>query len=203
MSVGPERPSLLVLNLFMVHPPDTGAKVVLSLQTILSRRVDPLESGVISVTQFHAGTTGNVIPEVAELEGTARSLTPEVQNELAALIAEVAHNAAATVGAEAVVDYRRGYPPVINADAPTEIGMAAAAAVVGDDKVMRNRPPVMGGEDFAFMAQERPGCFARIGTARAGEDIVALHNPRYDFNDAALPLGAAWFASIVETVLAA
>ena len=185
-----------------VDPLVAGAQVALSLQTILSRRIDPLESGVISVTQFHAGTTGNVIPEVAELQGTARSLKPEVQDEFERLIAEVAQNAAATMGAEVAVDYRRGYPPVINANAPTDFGMCAAKAVVGSDKVMTKRPPAMGGEDFAFLAQARPGCFARIGTTKPGETAVPLHNPRYDFNDDVLPVGAAWFAEVVERVLA-
>ncbi len=185
-----------------VDPLIAGAQVALSLQTILSRRIDPLENGVISVTQFHAGTTGNVIPEVAELQGTARSLTPEVQDDFERLISEVAHNAAATMGAEAAVDYRRGYPPVINADAPTDFGMDAAIAVVGGDNVMMKRPPAMGGEDFAFLAQARPGCFARIGTTKPGEQPVPLHNPRYDFNDDVLPVGAAWFAEVVEKVLA-
>lgn len=184
-----------------VDPLIAGAQIALSLQTILSRRIDPLESGVISVTQFHAGTTGNVIPEVAELAGTVRTLKPEVQDEIESLLTEVAKNAAATVGAEVSIQYRRGYPPVINAQEPTAIGTAAAVAVVGDSNVMKNRPPAMGGEDFAFMAQKRPGCFARIGTAKEGVEAVPLHNPRYDFNDEVLPIGAAWFAHIVETVL--
>ncbi|MBO9477852.1 amidohydrolase [Shimia sp. R11_0] len=184
-----------------IDPLLAGAQVALSLQTILARRIDPLESGVVSVTQFHAGTTGNVIPEVAELAGTARSLKPHVQDDLERLITEVAQTAAATVGAQAVISYRRGYPPVINADAPTDLGAAAALAVVGENHLMRQRPPAMGGEDFAFMAQACPGCFARIGTARAGEDTAPLHNPRYDFNDAVLPIGAAWFAQVVETSL--
>lgn len=184
-----------------VDPLIAGAQVALSIQTILSRRMDPLENGVISITQFHAGTTGNVIPEVAELHGTARSLTPEVQDEFEALITEVSGHAAATLGAKAEVDYRRGYPPVINAETPTEFGTEAAISVVGTDNVMQKRPPAMGGEDFAFLAQARPGCFARIGTTKPGDTAIALHNPRYDFNDDVLTTGAAWFASVVEKVL--
>ncbi|MBO9409635.1 amidohydrolase [Shimia sp. R9_1] len=186
-----------------VDPLIAGAQVALSLQTILSRRIDPLENGVVSVTQFHAGTTGNVIPEVAELAGTVRTLKPEVQSEIEALVFEVATSAAATVGAEATVDYRRGYPAVINADGPTRIGADAAAVIVGEGKLVRNRPPAMGGEDFAFMAQARPGCFARIGTAKEGEETAPLHSPRYDFNDSILPVGAAWFATIIEKALSA
>ena len=186
-----------------VDPLIAGAQVALSLQTILSRRIDPLENGVVSVTQFHAGTTGNVIPEVAELAGTVRTLKPEVQSEIEALLFEVATSAAATVGAEATVDYRRGYPAVINADGPTRIGADAAAVIVGEGKLVRNRPPAMGGEDFAFMAQARPGCFARIGTAKEGEETAPLHSPRYDFNDSILPVGAAWFATIIEKALSA
>lgn len=184
-----------------VDPLLAGAQVALSLQTILSRRIDPLESGVISVTQFRAGTTGNVIPEVAELAGTVRSLKPEVQDELEALVTEVAQIAAATAGAKAEVNYRRGYPPVINADVPTQWGMDAAAQVVGADQLITDRTPSMGGEDFAFLAQERPGCFARIGITSVGTNAIPLHNPCYDFNDDALPVGAAWFASVVESVL--
>ncbi|MBO9402672.1 M20 aminoacylase family protein [Shimia sp. R9_3] len=186
-----------------LDPLIAGAQVALSLQTILSRRIDPLENGVVSVTQFHAGTTGNVIPEVAELAGTVRTLKPEVQSEIEALLFEVATSAAATVGAVATVDYRRGYPAVINADGPTRIGADAAAEIVGEGKLVRNRPPAMGGEDFAFMAQARPGCFARIGTAKEGEETAPLHSPRYDFNDSILPVGAAWFATIIEKALSA
>jgi len=114
----------------------------------------------------------------------------------------IAETTALAHGAQASVDYRRGYPPVVNAAAPTERAAAAAARLLGADKVLRNRPPSMGGEDFSYMAQAVPGCFVRIGQADGARGSVAVHHPKYDFNDDILPIGASFWAGLVEQELA-
>jgi hippurate hydrolase len=184
-----------------IDPVVVGAHVVLALQSIVARRVDPINSAVLSITQFHAGSTGNVIPQEAVLNGTVRTLRPEVQDEVQRLLTDMAVATAAAHGAEAVVEYIRGYPPVINAADPTERAARAAARIVGADKVIRARPPSMGGEDFSFMALKVPGCFVRIGQADGAKGSTAVHNPAYDFNDAALQIGASFWSTLVAQEL--
>ena len=184
-----------------IDPVVVGSHVVLALQSVVARRVDPQEAAVLSITQFHAGSTGNVIAEEAMLNGTVRTLRPEVQDEVERLLTSVATATAAAHDAEAVVDYRRGYPPVVNAEAPTESAALAAARVLGEGKVIRERRPGMGGEDFSFMAQRVPGCFVRIGQAEGDRGSTPVHNPRYDFNDAILPIGASFWSTLVEQEL--
>jgi hippurate hydrolase len=184
-----------------IDPLVVGCHVVLALQTVVARRVDPQEAAVLSITQFHAGSTGNVIAEEAVLNGTVRTLRPEVQDEVQALLTSIATATAAAHGAEAVVDYERGYPPVVNAAEPTERAALAAARVLGEDRVIRERRPGMGGEDFSFMAQRVPGCFVRIGQAEGERGSTPVHNPRYDFNDAILPIGASFWSTLVEQEL--
>ncbi|GAA0573632.1 M20 aminoacylase family protein [Craurococcus roseus] len=185
-----------------IDPVLVGSQIVVALQALVSRRTDPLDSSVISVTQFHAGSAGNVIPEVAELYGTVRTLRPETQDMMERLIAQVAQNTAAAHDAEAVVKYVRGYPPTVNHAAETERAALAAARVLGQERVLRDRPPVMGGEDFSYMLLERPGCFVKMGQlGKDGRGGVSLHNPKYDFNDEMLPVGASFFAALVEQEL--
>jgi hippurate hydrolase len=184
-----------------IDPVVVGSHVVLALQSIVSRRVDPQEAAVLSITQFHAGSTGNVIAEEAVLNGTVRTLRPEVQDEVEALMHSVATTTAAAHGAEAVVEYERGYPPVVNAEGPTERAAIAASRVLGEGKVIRERRPGMGGEDFSYMAQRVPGCFVRIGQADGDVGSTPVHNPRYDFNDAILPIGASFWSTLVEQEL--
>ncbi|MBS0560554.1 MAG: amidohydrolase [Proteobacteria bacterium] len=184
-----------------IDPVVVGSHVVLALQSIVARRVDPQEAAVLSITQFHAGSTGNVIAEEAMLNGTVRTLQPHVQDEIEALMTSIVTATAAAHGAEAEVTYSRGYPPTINADGPTERAAMAAARVLGDNKVVRDRRPGMGGEDFSFMALRVPGCFVRIGQADGAVGSVPVHNPRYDFNDAILPIGASFWSTLVEQEL--
>ena len=185
-----------------IDPVLVGSQIVVALQALVSRRTDPLDSSVISITQFHAGSAGNVIPETAELYGTVRTLCPETQGMMERLIAQVAQNTAAAHDAEAVVKYVRGYPPTVNHGAQTERAALAAARVLGQERVLRDRPPVMGGEDFSFMLLERPGCFVKMGQqGKDGRGGVSLHNPGYDFNDDMLPVGASFFAALVEQEL--
>ncbi|MGU3399929.1 M20 aminoacylase family protein [Brucellaceae bacterium D45D] len=184
-----------------IDPLIAAAQVAVSLQGIISRRVDPLESAVLSITQFHSGSADNVIPDNAVLRGTVRTLKPYLQDEMEQLLAEVAPQAAATYGASADVTYTRGYPPVVNADAPTLVAATAACRTIDEADVLQNRPPAMGGEDFAFMAIEVPACFARVGTADGEKGSVPLHNSRYDYNDDALIISAGYFCNIVHEYL--
>jgi hippurate hydrolase len=184
-----------------IDPVVVGSHVVLALQSVVARRVDPQEAAVLSITQFHAGSAGNVIAEEAVLNGTVRTLRPEVQDEVQGLLTAIAVATAAAHGAEAVVEYERGYPPVVNAAEPTERAALAAARVLGEGRVIRERRPGMGGEDFSFMALRVPGCFVRIGQAEGEVGSVPVHNPRYDFNDAILPIGASFWSTLVEQEL--
>jgi hippurate hydrolase len=185
-----------------IDPVLVGAQIVVALQSLVSRRTDPLDSAVVSITKFHAGSAGNVIPEEAELYGTVRTLRPETQDAMERLIARVAQGTAAAHDAEAEVRYVRGYPPTVNHPEQTERAALAAARVLGGERVLRDRPPAMGGEDFSFMLLERPGCFVKMGQrGRDGRGGAPLHNPNYDFNDEMLPLGASFFAALVEQEL--
>ena len=178
-----------------------ASAIVTALQTVTSRTIDPLDAAVVSVTQFHAGDTWNVIPERAVLRGTTRALRPQVQDTVEVAVHRIAEGIAATHGVGAQVHYERRYPPTINDPAETERAASAAVLVAGEDNVDRDPAPSMGSEDFAFMLREKPGCYVWIGNG-PGEGGCGLHNPRYDFNDAILPLGASYWAKLVETVLA-
>jgi hippurate hydrolase len=184
-----------------IDPVLVGAQIVVALQSIVARRVDPLDSAVISVCQFHAGSASNVIPETAELLGTVRTLRPETQAEMERLITATCRHIGEMNDAEVTVDYARGYPPTVNHAAQTERAALAAARVMGAERVIRQRPPAMGGEDFSFMLQEVPGCFVKLGQMDGARGRVALHNPQYDFNDDLLPIGASFFAALVEQEL--
>lgn len=184
-----------------VDPVLAGSAIVTALQSITSRATDPLEAAVVSVTQFHAGDTWNVIPERAVLRGTVRALTPEVQDKVEMTLYRVVGSIAAGHGAGARVHYERRYPPTINDPAEAENAAKAAATVVGESHVEQDRQPSMGSEDFAFMLEKKPGSYIWIGNGSV-EGGCTLHNPRYDFNDTILPLGASYWASLVESRLA-
>jgi hippurate hydrolase len=184
-----------------VDPVVAAAAIVAGLQTIASRAVDPLDSAVVTVTQFHAGDTWNVIPERAVLRGTTRALKPKVQDSIEEAIHRLVESIAAAHGAVATLSYERRYPPTINDIGATRHAIAAAASVVGDDHVDLDLQPSMGAEDFAFMLNEKPGCYIWIGNGPS-EGGCTLHNPAYDFNDSILPLGASYWAHLAETQLA-
>jgi hippurate hydrolase len=184
-----------------IDPVLVGAQIVVGLHQIISRRVDPLDSAVISLCQFTAGSAHNVIPDFAEIRGTVRTLLPGTQDEMERLITQGAKGIAALNDAEAKVNYQRGYPPTVNHAAETERAALAAAKVTGAERVIRNKPPIMGGEDFSFMLLERPGCFVRIGQADGAKGAVPVHNTKYDFNDDLLPVGASFFSALVEQEL--
>ena len=176
-----------------------AAEIVSALQQIVSRNVDPIDNAVVSITMFHAGTTDNVIPQTALLRGTARSLKAEVRDLLERRIGEIASGVAALHGARAKVDYQRDYPVVVNHARETDVAVAAARDVVGEGKVDPVAPPMMGGEDFSFMLQKRPGAFIFMGNG----DSAGLHNPSYDFNDKAIPFGTSYWVRLIETTMPA
>jgi hippurate hydrolase len=184
-----------------IDPVVIGAQIVVALQSIVSRRISPLESAVLSICQFHAGTTDNVIPETASLNGTVRTLSATVRDEMQTLLTEIAVTTARAHGGDAVVDYTRGYPSVINDPVAAARAALAAERLLGTGKVIRERPPVMGAEDFSYMAQAVPGCFVRIGQAAGARGSTPVHHPRYDFNDDILPIGAAFWSTLVEQEL--
>ena len=176
-----------------------GAQMVTALQTIVSRNVDPLDSCVVSVARFTAGNTDNILPQSAELEGTVRSLSPAVRDLAERRFRAIVTGIAAAADVSFALDYRRNYPATINPVDQSEFAAAVARQVAGVDRVRTDDPPVMGAEDFSFMLEARPGAFIWLGNG----DSAGLHHPSYDFNDAALPYGMAYFAQIVETALAA
>ncbi len=181
-----------------VDPVVVGAQIVLALQTIASRNVDPLDSCVVSITRFEAGSANNIIPQSAWLNGTVRTLKAATRDMVEKRIHEIAGGLAAAGGVTARVEYRRGYPPTVNHAAQTDFAAQIARKVAGDSHVDVNAPPSMGAEDFSFMLEARPGAFIFIGNG----DSATLHHPAYDFNDAVLPYGMSYWVELVETALA-
>jgi len=179
-----------------------AAQIVVALQSIVARNVDPVQRAVVSVTQVHGGDTFNVIPETAMLTGTVRSFLPEVRDLLERRLREIATGLGAALGVGVEIEYQRGYPPTVNTEAETELAALAAAEVAGADKIDRAREPTMGAEDFAYMLEQRPGSYVFIGNG-GGEDTPMLHSPHYDFSDDALPYGASYWARLVERALPA
>jgi hippurate hydrolase len=175
-----------------------GAQLVTVLQSIVARSVDPLDAAVISICEFHAGNARNVIPQTARLAGTARSLTGEVRDLIERRVREVAAGMAQVTGAKIALRYERSYPVLVNHEAETEVAARVAAEVAGEANVSLDIPPVMGAEDFAYMAEARPGAFVFIGNG----DSAGLHHPAYDFNDDAIVYGASFWIRLVETQLA-
>jgi amidohydrolase len=182
-----------------IDPVLIGSHIVTQLQSIVARGIDPLQSGVISICMFHAGEAMNVIPETAELHGTARSLTPQVRDYIERRVVEVAEATAKAHGATAKAVYERCYPVTVNHARQTDFAAKVAGQVAGADKVDTNTAPLMGGEDFSFMLEARPGAFIFIGNG----DTPSVHNPKYDFNDAAAPAGISYWAKLVETAMPA
>lgn len=177
-----------------------GSQIVSAFQTIASRSVHPIDSAVVSVTQFHAGDTWNVLPATAVLRGTVRTFRPEVQDLVQRRMGEVATAIAGGFGVEANLRYERRYPPTTNSAAETELARRAAALTVGENQLDLDPMPSMGAEDFSFMLQKRPGCYVWVG-AGPSDQGRNLHSPHYDFNDAVLPIGTSYWVRLAETVL--
>lgn len=177
-----------------------GTQIVNAWQTIASRSVHPVDSAVVSVTQFHAGDTWNVLPATAVLRGTTRTFRKEVQDMVERRMGELAKAIATGYGVEAEMRYERRYPSTVNEAAATELARRAAAGVVGESGLDLDPMPSMGAEDFAFMLQQRPGCYVWVG-AGPSDGGRNLHSPHYDFNDAVLPIGLSYWVRLAETVL--
>ncbi len=181
-------------------PVVAAAQVVTALQSIVSRTLDPLESGVVSVTTVHGGDAFNVIPERVTLGGTVRTFRAEVQDTIEASIGRIATEVARAYGARASFTFDKRFPATVNTATETDHAAAAAADVLGADHVHHDLAPCMGSEDFAYMLQARPGSYIWIGNGDAPGGCF-LHNPGYDFNDEVLPVGASYWARLVESRL--
>ena len=180
-----------------VDPVYVASQVIGALQSLVSRSTNPADAAVVSITKVEAGTAANVIPRTATLTGTCRSFRAETRDRLEAGIQRIAVGVAEALGATARVTYSRGYPPTVNHPDQTAFAREVAAGMLGEDAVVVDPEPSMGGEDFAFMLEQVPGTYVWLGTG--GE--FDLHHPRYDFNDAALPLGASYWVELVESRL--
>ena len=175
-----------------------GSQVVNALQSIVSRSIDPLESAVISICEFHAGNARNVIPQTAELHGTIRTLTPEIRELVEKRVREVVAGVAQITGAKIDLVYERGYPVTVNHASQTDVATRVAREIAGESNV-HETPPLMGAEDFAYMLEARPGAFIFCGNG----DTAGLHHPAYNFNDEAIVYGTSYWIKLVEHTLAA
>lgn len=182
-----------------IDPIVTGSAIVAGLQTIASRNADPLASVVVSVTKFNSGFAHNIIPDEAKLAGTVRSLTPAIRDLAERRLDEVARGIATAHGAEIDIRYIRNYPVTFNHADETVFAADVAAGVAGEDHVERETAPMMGGEDFSYMLESRPGAFIFIGNG----DSAGLHSSAYDFNDEVIPHGISYWVKLAETALAA
>jgi amidohydrolase len=183
-----------------IDPVVAAAQMISAFQTIVSRNVSPVEAAVVSVTQVQGGETWNVIPEEVRLRGSTRYFFPEVGRVVEEGLRRVAAGVAGAFGVTAEVDYRHRYPATVNEPEQTAVAARAAAEVVGPERLVTDLPPSLASEDFAFMLQVRPGCYACVGNGPA-EGGRVLHSPHYDFNDDILPVGAAYWVRLTETIL--
>lgn len=176
-----------------------GAQIVTNLQTIVSRNNSPLESLVVTVTKFNAGTAMNIIPEVIEFAGTIRSLTQEGRQLAIQRIREITEGVCTANNAKSDIQFFEGYPVTYNHENETSKAVDIASKIAGKDKVEAKTNPTMGGEDFSYMLLERPGAFIFIGNG----DTAGLHHPEYDFNDDVIPHGTTYWAKLAETIMPA
>jgi hippurate hydrolase len=182
-----------------VDPVFVAGSLVVALQSVVSRNVDPRQTAIVTVGALHAGSAANVIPDTATMALSIRSFDPGVRDLLEQRIRALVTAHAEGYGARAEIEYERGYPVVVNSAAETDFARRVAEELVGPERVIHPFPPVTGSEDFAYYLQHKPGCFFRLGN---GEDGAMLHNPRYDFNDEILTVGAAFWTRLVERYLA-
>ncbi len=180
-----------------VDPVLVAAHIAVALQSIVSRTTAPADTAVVSVTKIQGGDAYNVIPQMAHLAGTARAFTPKVMELIESSMRRIAKGVASAYGATAEVEFRIQFAPTINNPKEAEYAAEICADLVGKEKVQRNPQLIMASEDFSFMLEKVPGCYLNIGNG-PGEGSCEVHNPSYDFNDAALPLGAAFYARLVE-----
>lgn len=191
-----------------VDPITAAAQLVMNLQTIVSRVLDPLEPAVLSVTQIHAGSADNVIPASATLRGTVRTLSNEALDLIEARMREITEQSCAAMGCQSNFEFDRRYPPTINHAKESAISVAVIQQMAGDAALHLDLPPSMGAEDFAFMLQELPGSYIWIGNGEGDHRLAGhglgpcmLHNDSYDFNDQILSIGASYWVRLAEHYL--
>ena len=180
-----------------IDPVLVASHIVTALQSIVARNVPPADTAVLSVTKINGGDAYNVVPETATIAGTARAFSPTVMAMIETNMTRIAKGVAEAFGATAEVDFRIIFAPLINDAAETDAIADAAAALVGEAAVDRNKPPGMGSEDFSFMMKKVPGAYIQVGNG----DSAQLHNPAYNFNDDCTPYGAALLATIAQRKL--
>jgi hippurate hydrolase len=190
-----------------IDPVPIACQIVQGFQHIISRNKKPIEAGVISVTMIHAGEATNVVPDSCELQGTVRTFSVELQDEIERRMKQVAEHICAAHEAQCVFEFQRNYPPTINTEAEADFARSVMAGIVGEANVLKQEP-TMGAEDFAFMLQAKPGAYCFIGNGDGahremghGGGPCMLHNPSYDFNDDLIPLGATYWVRLAETWL--
>jgi hippurate hydrolase len=182
-----------------VDPIVAASQMVAALQTITSRSLDPVASLVVSVTKFNAGHAYNVIPDTAEFAGTIRSLDDAVGALARERLTAICQGIAAAAGAMVEIDIDVNYPVTFNHEAESALALSVAAGISGAEAADGDLPPMMGGEDFSYMLQKRPGAMIFLGNG----DSAALHNPAYDFNDEIIPTGISYWVKLAETTLPA
>ncbi|MCZ4344535.1 M20 aminoacylase family protein [Devosia neptuniae] len=180
-----------------IDPVIVAANMIVGMQAIVSRNVDPLHAAVLSVTMVEAGEADNVISQSAKITGTVRTLDLAVQDQIEQRLAEFVPQFAASFGATATVRYARGYPVTVNSVAQTAFAAEVASEIAGPERVDSDAPPSMGGEDFSFMLEQRPGAYIFLGNGDSSE----LHTDTYDFNDAIIPMGVSYFVRVAERAL--
>jgi hippurate hydrolase len=187
---------------FTVDPVVATAQIISALQTIASRNVSPLDSIVVTVASMETSQTNvfNVIPDFVKLIGTVRSFRPETRDLAERRVREIAAGVAEALGARAEIEYNRGYPSTINSEREAAFAAQVGERVFGKGNVFTDAEPTMGGEDFSFMLQAKPGAYIFLGQG-GGPNNCFLHNPGYDFNDDVIPLGAGYLAALVEASL--
>lgn len=172
--------------------------LITAIQTLVSREVDPLHPAVVTIGRVEAGSAPNVIAEEAVLQGSIRSTLPETRERIHQGLQRMVQAVAASHGAEASVVIEAGYPPVVNTPKEVEICRHAARSVAGEEAVVTQEHPSMGGEDFAFYLQQMPGCYVRFGARKPDWPYIPLHSPSFTFDEEVLPLGARFFEAVVR-----
>ena len=162
------------------------------------RNIDPVESAVLSITSLHTGGDAfNVIPQTVHMKGTVRALKPEIRELVEQRLRLMVENITAAFGATVKLDFQPGYPVTVNHDAETAFAADVAEAVVGEGRIDRDMAPLLGGEDFSYMLEARPGAFIFLGNG----DTQMVHHPEYDFSDEAIPYGVSYWAKLAETAM--
>lgn len=177
-----------------IDPIPVTAALIQAIQTLSARTIDPLDSAVISITTIHGGDAFNVIPQTIKLSGTVRTLREEVRDHIEERLSRAVQGIADAFGAKAKLDYQRNYPVTVNHERETELAALAAEAVAGSERVTRDMPATLGGEDFAFLLNEVPGAMINIGNGSSAN----LHHPKYDFNDDAIAWGCSYWTTLVR-----